>query len=272
MDVNNFYKIILVFIFCTGGVGCGSGGGGGSGDSGSGGGGGSAIFQNFTANSTVSNICRNFTTPTDSVSCASAGGTWATRSAFSISTGSVDGSYNAVCSSGAPTVTCRLDSVSFSPTAGLSISSTNACEDAGGSVVVTCATAAGTEDYCNISAPSTAPDCTARSGTFYNSLQTLTGQFNNESISVGTNTMNIVIDMLVDSVDPRTLNPQNPIYMTTTVRIQDTFNNTFWTSSQTLTTGTSFGGDINTPTFSITSPLRINNGLVSADTAVLYFQ
>ena len=270
MYVNCFHKTVLAFAFFMGLLGCG---GAGSEDSAAGGGGGgSALFQNFTANSTVNNICRNFTTPADSVSCVSAGGSWATRAAFSTSTGSVDGSYNAVCASGTATVTCRLDSVSFTPTAGLSISSVNACEDAGGTVVVTCSTAAGTEDYCNIAAPATAPDCTGRGGTFYNSLQTLTGEFNNESISIGANTINVVINMLVDSVDPRTLNPQNPVYMTATVRIKDSFNNTFWSSSQSFVTGSSFGGDINSPTFSITSLLRIDNGLVSADTAVLYFQ
>lgn len=273
-------KMVLV-LFALALTACGSGGGeGGGGGGGGGGNSGSAVLQSFTATAPANNVCRNYTVPTDSTSCTNAGGTWTSRNTSTISSGSLDGSYNATCSSGTATVTCSVSGVGFAvngnPAAtSLSLDHVNSCGDVGGTVNVSCASVSGTEDYCNISAPTNSTDCAAVGGTFYASLQSATGSVTGERIVAGSNTVQILIDYpAVDTVDVVALNPQSPVYFNFTVKIQDSFANTFWTSTQSRTTGSSFGSSQGYDTFSFTSPVAADDGVgrLVIDTGTLFFQ
>jgi len=265
-------NIILIFA-CLALVACG--GGDGANQSGSNSSPGSAVFQNFTASSVLSNVCRNFAVPTDSASCAAAGGTWSSRTSYSITSGSIDyGSYSAICSSGVPTTTCRLNGISFSPTAGLSLDAVNACEIQGGTIEVSCSSPNGTENYCNIN-PNNSSDCSALGGSFYPFLQSVSGSVEGEQLISGNNILQILTNYpALDSVDVMGLNPQAPVFLNYTIKIHDAlgFGLTFWSSVQSRATSTQFDSLQGYPIFSVTSPVAVDGAYLSVDNATLYFQ
>lgn len=264
----------IIFIFaCLSLVACGGGDGANQSDSTSNSG--SAVFQNFTASSVLSNVCRNFAVPTDSAACAAAGGTWSSRTSYSITSGSIDyGSYSAICTSGVPTTTCRLNGVSFNPTASLSLDAVNACEARGGAVEVACSLANGTENYCSIN-PNKSSDCSALGGTFYPFLQSVTGSVEGEQLISGNNIFQILTNYpALDSVDVMGLNPQAPVFLSYTIKIHDAlgFGSTFWRSVQSRATSTQFESLQGYPIFSVTSPVAVDGTYLSLENATLHFQ
>lgn len=266
-------KVIIAVLGCLSVAGCGGGDGaslgGSTSDSGS------AVFQNFSASSVIPNVCRDFAVPTDSFACSSAGGTWSSRVSYSITLGSIDfGSYSAICSSGVPTTTCRLNGVSFGLSAGLSLDAINACEAQGGSVEVACSSPNGTENYCNIN-PNNSSDCSALGGTFYSSLTSVTGSVEGEQLIAGNNSFQVFTNYpAVDTVDVMGLNPQAPLFLTYTIKIHDAlgFGTTFWSSTQSRATSSQFESLQGFPAFSVSSPVAVDGAYISVENATLYFQ
>ena len=266
-------KVIILILVCLSLVGCGGGDGANQGGSTSNSG--SAVFQNFSASSVVPNVCRNFAVPTDSFACTSAGGTWSSRASYIITSGSIDfGSYSAVCSSGIPATKCRLNGVSFSLTAGLSLDAVNACEAQGGTVEVACSLTNGTENYCNIN-PNNSSDCSALGGTFHSSLTSVTGSVEGEQLVAGNNTFQVLTNYpAMDTVDMMGLNPQAPVFLTYTIKIHDAlgFSATFWSSTQSRATSSQFESLQGYLAFSVSSPVAVDGAYISVENATLYFQ
>lgn len=266
-------KVFILVLVCLSLVGCGGGDGANQGvlTSYSG----SAAFLNFSASSVVPNVCRNFAIPTDSFACASAGGTWSSRASYTITSGSIDfGSYTAVCSSGIPATKCRIDGVSFSLNAGLSLDAVNACEAQSGTVEVACSSSNGTENYCNIN-PNNSVDCSALGGTFYSSLNSVTGLIEGEQLIAGNNTFQVLTSYpAVDTVDVMGLNPQAPVALTYTIKIHDAlgFGATFWSSTQSRATSSQFESLQGYPAFLVSSPVPVDGTYMSVESATLYFQ
>lgn len=266
-------KVISLFLVSLSLVGCS--GGDGTNQGGSVSNSGSAVLQNFSVSSVIPNVCRNFAVPTDSFACTSAGGTWSSRTFYSITSGSIDfGSYSAICSTGVPTTTCRLNGVSFSLTAGLSLNAVNACEAQGGSVEVACSSPNGTENYCSIN-PNNSSDCSVLGGTFYSSLYSVTGSVKGEQLIAGNNGFQVLTNYpTVDTVDVMGLNPQAPVFLTFTIKIHDAlgFGVTFWSSTQSRATSSQFENLQGYPAFSVSSPVTVDGTYLSVENATLYFQ
>lgn len=266
-------KVIILILVGLSLVGCS--GGDGSNQAGSTSDSGSAVFQNFSASSVVSNVCRNFAVPTDSFACTSAGGAWSSRTSYSITSGTIDfGSYSAICSSGVPTTSCQLSGVSFNLTAGLSLDAVNACEAQGGTVEVACSSSNGTENYCSIN-PNNSSDCSALGGTFYSSLNSVTGSVEGEQLVAGNNTFQVLTNYpALDTVDMMGLNPQAPVFLTYTIKIHDAlgFGATFWSSTQSRATSSQFESLQGYPAFSVSSPVAVDGTYISVENATLYFQ
>jgi hypothetical protein len=267
--MRNLFLILLTLSLAA----CGSGEGSGQADNDSIMG--SAVLQNFSASSVVPNVCRNFAVPTDSVTCATNGGTWSSRPSYSVTSGSIDYStYAAMCTLGTPSTTCRLGGISFNLTAGLSLDAVNACEAQGGIVEVACLTSNGTENYCAIN-PNNSSDCTALGGAFYSSLNAVTGSVSSEQLVAGNNIFQILTNYpTLDAVDVMASNPQNPVYLSFTIKIHDAlgFGSTFWSSAMSRTTSNAFDNIQGYPTFSLVMPLAVDGTYISIDTANLYFQ
>jgi len=266
-------KVIILVLVCLSLVGCGGGDGANQGGSTSNSG--SAVFQNFSASSVVPNVCRNFALPTDSFACTSAGGAWSSRTSYSITSGTIDfGSYSAICSSGVPTTTCRINGISFSLTAGLSLDAVNACEVQGGTVEVACSSPSGSENFCSIN-PNNTSDCSALGGTFYSSLTSVTGSVEGEQLVAGNNTFQVLTNYpALDSVDVMGLNPQVPVFLTYTIKIHDAlgFGDTFWSATQSRTTSNQFESLQGYPAFSVIYPVAVDGTYISVENATLYFQ
>jgi hypothetical protein len=270
-------KFLLLALVLMSAVAC-NGGGGGSGGSSSSPVTGSAVFENFTTMSSQNNVCRNYSQPTEQTTCTSMGGSWNnSRTVVATSAGSYDDfTYAMTCGSGTATPICTVNGVAFSR-AGLNSSAIYACTANGGAVSVLCTNSSGSEmvDNCTGATPADSSECSSLGGTFYATLHNATGSITSPNIVAGSNTIQTLIDVNVDVVDVMSLSPQNPVYLTFTVKLKDFSGITFWQSAQVRNTGADFESTGYYENFAVTSPVATSatsNGSVVIESATLFFK